>query len=111
MGGEGKDGPAGDASRDRDLVVGVTGAQDREDDLARLDLVRTGRGECGDLHGVDSVCDHPIHIALRHHRQLARERPDPAHLIKLLHPSQTFFYRYVGVRIELTRRREITLSP
>ena len=69
--------------------------QDWEKDPARLDPVRTGQGGHGDPHGVDSVGDHPMHVALRRRRQLARERPDPAHPVELLHRPRTFFVTWV----------------
>ena len=47
--------------------------QDREEDPVRLDPVRTARGGRGDPHGVDSVGDHYMHVALRCRRQLARD--------------------------------------
>ena len=94
-GGEGRDEPAGGAGRDRECVVGVAGVQDWEEDPARLESVRTGRGGRGDPHRVDSVGDHPIHVALRRRRQLTRERPDPARPIELLHRLQTFFFTWV----------------
>ena len=81
------------ASPDREWVAGVTGVQDREEDPAQLDPVRTGRGRCGDPHGVDSVGDHPIHVALCCRRQLACERPDPARQVELLHRLRTFLLR------------------
>ena len=72
-------------------VVGVAGVQDWEESPARLDLVRTGRGGGGDPRGVDSIGDHPMHVALRRRRRLARERPDPARPVELLHRPRTFF--------------------
>ena len=51
-----------------------------------------------------------MHVALRRRRQRACAQPDPARPVALLHSPRTFF-RSVGVQVELTRRRKITLPP
>ena len=95
-GDEGRDGPAGGIGRDREWVVGVADVQYQEEDLARLDSVGPDRGGLGDPHGVDSVGDHSMHVALRRRRQLARERPNPASPVKLLHWPRSFLLRGCG---------------
>ena len=77
---EGRYRPAGGAGRDCELAVGVAGVQDREEDPARLNPVHTGRGGRGDPYGVDSVGDHPMHVALCRRRQFALGTPAPSRL-------------------------------
>ena len=91
----------------RVALAGVAGVQDREEDPAWLDPVCSAPGGRGDQHGGDSVGDHPMHGTLRRRYQRARERPDPARPVKLLHWPQNFCY--VGVEVKLIRRHEITL--
>ena len=69
--------------------------QDQEEDPAQLNPARTGRGGRGDPHGMDSIGDHLMHVPLRCRRQLAREWPDPARPVELLHRPRTFFVTWV----------------
>ena len=87
--------PAGGAGRNREWVLSVADVQDWEEDPAQLDLVRTGRGGRGDPHSVESVGDHPMHVALCRRCQLARERSDPSRPVELLHRQRTFFVTWV----------------